>query len=94
MSAGMTGAIGFRESLSTRLNMIRPSQKSLQEFIASHPVRLTPGIRELVACLHSRGTNVYLVSGGFREIILPAAEQLLISPDRVFANSLIFDSAG
>ena len=94
LSLGMTGSIGFRESLSTRLNMIRPSRKSLQDFVASHPVRLTPGVRELVACLHSRGTDVYLVSGGFMEIIQPAADQLSIPPHRVFANSLIFDSEG
>ncbi|KAI6658629.1 Phosphoserine phosphatase-like [Oopsacas minuta] len=91
---GMVGTIGFRESLSTRLQMVRPSKKSLEEFISIHPVRLTPGIRELVACLHSRGTDVYLVSGGFREIIGPAADQLSIPADRVFANSILFDDTG
>ena len=91
---GMAGSIGFRESLSTRLQMVRPSKKSLQDFIAIHPVRLTPGIRELVACLHSRGTDVFLVSGGFREIIGPAAEQLSIPLNRVFANSIQFDETG
>ena len=52
------------------------------------PYRL--GIPELVALLHSQSKGVFLVSGGFRPIINPVAQQLGIQLDRVFANTILF----
>lgn len=46
--------------------------------------------RELVKTLHERGVVVYLVSGGFRSLIEPVAEQLHISPSNLYANRLKF----
>ncbi|KAK6014437.1 hypothetical protein OSTOST_20179 [Ostertagia ostertagi] len=53
--------------------------------------QLTPGIRELVASLHKRGTDVFLVSGGFRRLILPVADILGIDRKRIYANEILFD---
>ena len=39
---------------------------------------LTPGIRELVKALQSRQKRVYLVSGGFRQMINPVADVLAV----------------
>ena len=35
----------FREILSHRLNLIKPSQSNLQQFIQEFPPKLTPGIK-------------------------------------------------
>ena len=48
------------------------------------------GIPELVAKLQSQGKNVFLVSGGFRQVIHPIAESLNIPVGNVFANNLLF----
>ncbi|VDO31561.1 unnamed protein product [Haemonchus placei] len=53
--------------------------------------QLTPGIRELVAALHKRGTDVFLVSGGFRRLIRPVADILGIDKSRIYANEILFD---
>ena len=42
----------------------------------------------------ARGTDVYLVSGGFRLMIDPVAEALGLPRGRVFANTILFDEAG
>ena len=73
---------------------MRPSAKQMEAYAATHPIQLTPGIADLVDALHRRKTDVYLVSGGFRALILPVAKLLGISPDRVYANELIFDYNG
>jgi phosphoserine phosphatase len=52
-----------------------------------------PGIPELVKKLQGRGTDVFLVSGGFREIINPVAETLGIPRDHVFANTILFKAS-
>jgi hypothetical protein len=48
------------------------------------------GIPELVAKLQSQGKNVFLVSGGFRQVIHPIAESLNIPVSNVHANNLLF----
>ena len=40
--------------------------------------------------LQSRGTGVFLVSGGFRAIINPIADILRIPQDHVYANTILF----
>lgn len=44
--------------------------------------------------LQSRGTTVYLISGGFRQLIEPFAKYLGIPKDHIFANRILFDEEG
>lgn len=41
-------------------------------------IQLTRGIKELIDALHSRSVDIYLVSGGFRDLIVPIAKLLRI----------------
>ena len=89
----MGGAMPLQDALAARLDLIRPSRARVDAFLAAHPPRLSPGIRELVDALHARGTAVFLVSGGFTQMIFPVADALHIARERVFANTLLFDAA-
>jgi phosphoserine phosphatase len=89
----MGGSVPFQDALASRLDLIRPSAATLASFLAAHPPRLSPGIAALVAALHAKGKDVYLVSGGFTQMINPVADLLHIPRDRVFANTLLFDAA-
>ena len=70
----MSGEVLFQDALSARLNIIKPSEADLKEYLSSREhntvtvPRLTPGIEELIAKLHRKGKVVYLVSGGFRQV--------------------------
>ena len=55
---------------------------------------LTPGISELVSALQQKDKRVYLVSGGFRQMINPVADAVNIARDNIFANSLLFGDDG
>jgi len=46
--------------------------------------------RELIHELHKRGTEVYLISGGFRSLIEPLALDLNIPLANIFANKIKF----
>ncbi|KOB71166.1 PxPhosphoserine phosphatase [Operophtera brumata] len=70
----MGGSMTFQEALKKRLDIIRPSVSQIREFVEKTPIRLTPGISQLVKDLQDRGVVVYLVSGGFRSLIDPVAE--------------------
>ncbi|XP_011313414.1 phosphoserine phosphatase isoform X2 [Fopius arisanus] len=86
----MQGNVTFQQSLTVRLNIIKPSLEQIKEFIKIYPPTLTPGIKELIDALHARNKEVYLVSGGFRCLISPVARRLNISQDHIYANRLKF----
>ncbi|KAF7134742.1 hypothetical protein RHSIM_Rhsim08G0146000 [Rhododendron simsii] len=70
--------------------------------------RISPGIDELIKKLKAKSTAVYLVSGGFRQMINIDAEELTeilillkpvasilgILPENIFANQLLFGNSG
>ncbi|CAM9766839.1 unnamed protein product [Ectocarpus sp. 12 AP-2014] len=90
-SRAMGGSMPFQDALKARLDLMTPSQKMVDLCLREHPPRLSPaGISELVSVLHERGVVVYLVSGGFRQMIAPVADQLAIPRRNIFANRLLF----
>jgi len=90
----MGGGVPFEFALSQRLSLIRPSRAMVTKCLKAHPPRLMPGIGELIRRLHGRGTHVYLVSGGFRQMIGPVAKLVGIAPDRIISNVLLFHADG
>ncbi|XP_066587470.1 phosphoserine phosphatase isoform X2 [Prorops nasuta] len=90
----MQGSMTFQQSLSVRLNIIRPTVSQIKEFIQNHPPKITPGIKTLIQTLQARKKQVFLVSGGFRCLIEPVARQLNIKPENIYANRLKFYYTG
>ncbi|BFG32886.1 hypothetical protein CerSpe_191600 [Prunus speciosa] len=90
----MSGSVPFEEALAARLSLFNPSLSQVQDFLEERPARLSPGIDELVKKLKANNTDVYLVSGGFRQMIKPVASILGIPPENVFANQLLFGTSG
>eukprot|EP00271_Cylindrocystis_brebissonii_P005280 TRINITY_DN1724_c1_g1_i1.p1 TRINITY_DN1724_c1_g1~~TRINITY_DN1724_c1_g1_i1.p1 ORF type:complete len:327 (-),score=54.15 TRINITY_DN1724_c1_g1_i1:652-1632(-) len=90
----MTGDVPFQDALAARLDLIQPTAAKLKAYLDSHPPRLNPGIEELVSALMASGKAVYLVSGGFRQMIEPAAVLLGIPVTNIYANRLLFDADG
>lgn len=87
----MGGAMSFREALQMRLEVMQLNREQLSAYINSNPIKLTQGIAELVNLLqHKQKADVFLVSGGFRELINPVAKLLGIPESHVYANRLIF----
>ncbi|KUF07639.1 phosphoserine phosphatase SerB [Leucobacter sp. G161] len=71
----MRGELDFAESLTERVATLRDTPDTV--FAEAYArVRLSPGIRELVAAVHARGGKVGVVSGGFHEVLDPIAKDL------------------
>lgn len=87
----MGGWIPFQDALKARLDIMNPSLTDVDGFLSKNPPKLSPGIGELVDMLQSKGKTVYLVSGGFTQMIEPVAELLGIPKEHIFANTLLFD---
>ncbi|XP_074317066.1 phosphoserine phosphatase, chloroplastic [Silene latifolia] len=93
-SRAMNGSVTFQEALAARLSLINPSFSQLQDFLEKNPPSLSPGIADLVKKLKAKNIDVYLVSGGFRQMINPVASILEIPLENIFANQMLFGSSG
>ncbi|XP_016481363.1 phosphoserine phosphatase, chloroplastic isoform X2 [Nicotiana tabacum] len=89
----MNGSVPFEDALAARLSLINPSLSQLQDFL-KRPPRLSPGIDLLVKKLKDEKKDVYLVSGGFRQMINPVASILGVPIENIFANQMLFGSDG
>ena len=90
----MEGSVDFRTALDQRLSLIQPTKQDFDVLLKQHPVVLSPGVQELIDLLHARGTHVYLVSGGFRQMINSVAEATNIPYNRIYANNILFGENG
>ncbi|KAG8226792.1 hypothetical protein J437_LFUL002838 [Ladona fulva] len=73
----------MRGNIKCFIIITRPISRNLTNFLKLN-------YRELITTLHQRKVPVYLISGGFRSLILPAAKELSIPPENVYANRLKF----
>lgn len=89
----MGGGMSFREALQTRLDLINPSRQACDAFVTENPPKLSPGVKQLIETLHAKGKDVYLVSGGFRQMINPVASALNIPRENISANTLLFNDS-
>ncbi|WP_125099176.1 phosphoserine phosphatase SerB [Leucobacter chromiireducens] len=71
----MRGELDFSASLGERVATLAGTPESVFQETYER-VRLTPGIRELIAAVHARGGKVAVVSGGFHEVLDPLAKDL------------------
>ncbi|KNC77935.1 phosphoserine phosphatase SerB [Sphaeroforma arctica JP610] len=89
----MEGNTLFQDSLKARLFLIQPSKKDIAKCLEPG-LGLTTGVKELIQKMKDSGKDVYLVSGGFRQMIYPVGAEVGIPEDHVYANNILFDDKG
>jgi len=91
----MGGSVPFHVALSARLEIMEPSLQDIEKCMKEHPLEFSPGLEEFVAMLQKKGSKVYLVSGGFRQMINPIADILGVDKEtEVYANNILFNEDG
>ena len=90
----MGGNVSFRDALEQRLRVMQPTRQTVETYLANNEPKISPGVAELFDALRANGKTVYLVSGGFRQMIAPVAERLGVPNENIFANNILFDEAG
>jgi glycerol-3-phosphate dehydrogenase (NAD+) len=93
-NAAMDGGMDLDEALQKRLDIMEPTVDKLVAYAKNSPAeeRLVPGIKRLIKELQDRNVEVFLISGGFRELVLPVADLLGIPRSNIFANRFVYMS--
>ncbi len=91
-NAAMDGEMHLDDALQKRLEIMDATVDKLTEYVKTRPAeeRLVPGIKRLVHELQARNVEVFFISGGFRELILPVADVLGIPRQNIFANRFVY----
>ncbi len=91
---GMEGTITFPESLKERLKLFSPTSAHVQTLIKILKKNITTSITRNKQFFKDNAKNVYIISGGFKDYIVPIVEKFGITEDHVLANEFTYDSIG
>lgn len=91
---GMEGSIGFRESLTRRLNLFQPNNDHITRLISELHKQITPSIARNIDFFMKHAKQIYIISGGFKEYIYPVIETFGLDVKNVLANEFRFDKNG
>lgn len=90
----MEGRLSFHESLKLRLSLLKPTRAHLGQLSSQLLQHLTPSILRNKKFFQEFSENIYIISGGFIEIIHPVAKILGIPLSHCYANRFIYDYEG
>jgi phosphoserine phosphatase len=94
----MNGNVKFQDAMADRLQLMAEhgmDEGRLEKCVKTEGApQWSPGVQEVVKMLHKQGTDVYLVSGGFQNMIKPVALELHIPQNKIYANEILFDGDG
>ncbi|MDA1194700.1 MAG: HAD-IB family phosphatase [Planctomycetota bacterium] len=91
---GMEGQIPFAESLARRLAIARPDVGTLMAFGWHLAERPTVGARDLIRHLDEAGHHVWIVSGGFQELLESVGTRLGVPAERIQGVRARWDDDG
>lgn len=92
--AGMEGKIAFSESLRRRLQLFTPSRDELGKLTDLLLRNITSSLEREKSYIRENSDSIYVISGGFREYIIPVVKSIGFRSDHVLANTFVSDSRG
>jgi len=91
---GMEGKLSLKESLTRRLHLLQANREHLGGLISTLHQKVSASVIRNKAFFQQHAENIYIISNGFKEIIVPIVQEYGIKPGHVLANTFRFDQAG
>ncbi|MDR9457838.1 MAG: phosphoglycerate dehydrogenase [Salegentibacter sp.] len=91
---GMKGEIDFRKSLEERLQLLKAHEDHLPPLIENLRERVSSSFVRNRQFFEEYHENIYIISNGFKEFIVPIVKEYGVRPENVFANTFEFDQNG
>ena len=87
----MSGDLSFRESLESRLKLLKANKRHLPILIEKLSKQVSTSFVRNKDFLERNNEHIYIISNGFKEFIYPIVKQFGIKEENVFANTFLFD---
>jgi D-3-phosphoglycerate dehydrogenase len=88
---GMNGEMSFADGLRQRIDLLKAKRSHIDELIIFLRTKVSDSFRRNQHFLTENTDNIFIVSSGFKEFIVPIATELGIRADHVYANEFRFD---
>ncbi|MFB9863256.1 phosphoglycerate dehydrogenase [Rufibacter immobilis] len=91
---GMEGEIPLVDSLDQRLALLHANRDHITTLIEHLRGQISESFKHNKAFFEAFKDDIYIISNGFKEFIVPIVRELGVKPENVFANSFVYDEAG
>ncbi|MBK6876501.1 MAG: phosphoglycerate dehydrogenase [Ignavibacteria bacterium] len=90
----MSGKITFADSLEQRIKLLDAGKDDIDKAVKLISRKISKSVVRNKNFFRKFSDKIIIVSGGFKEIIVPIVERFGINATNVYANSFTFDKAG
>jgi D-3-phosphoglycerate dehydrogenase len=91
---GMEGKLSLKESLTQRIELLQANRDHLGAVIEALRHKVSNSVIRNRSFFKQHADDIYIISNGFKEIIIPIVQEYGIKPEHVLANTFRFDHSG
>ena len=92
-NAGMNGDIPFKQSLDERMEVLNLNRSDINSVSKILSECVTPSFTKNKPFFIENNNKIIILSGGFKELIVPIVDDFGILSSNVFANDFIYNSS-
>ena len=92
-NAGMNGDIPFKQSLDERMEVLNLNRSDINSVSKILSECVTPSFTKNKPFFIENNNKIIILSGGFKELIIPIVDDFGILRSNVFANDFIYNSS-
>ncbi|MDN3688388.1 phosphoglycerate dehydrogenase [Cyclobacterium jeungdonense] len=91
---GMEGKLTFRESLVQRLDILNANKEQIGDLVIALKKKVSDSFQRNKEFLQENAADIYIISNGFKDFVVPIVTDYGIKPENVFANEFVYDESG
>ena len=91
---GMNGEMSFAEGLRARIELLQANRQHLESLVDLLRTKVSDSFQRNRAFFQEYTDQIYIVSSGFKEFIVPIVTELGVKAENVYANTFEFDAEG
>ncbi|MDB5262212.1 MAG: 3-phosphoglycerate dehydrogenase, partial [Adhaeribacter sp.] len=93
-NSAMEGKSSFTEGLTKRLALLKAHKKHLAPLISRLNTKVSESIKRNPEFFNQYADQIFIVSSGFKEFIIPIVTQYGIKEENIYANTFEYDEQG
>ena len=88
----MNGEISFSKALNKRIKLLNANRAHLNQTIKILKNNISKSFIENIDFIKKNSSNIFIISGGFKELISPVVKKFDLKYENIYANNFLFDS--
>lgn len=93
-NASMEGRLSFTQSLENRVKLLQANREHLKQLITHLKKKVSVSFSRNTEFFKKHADEVLIVSGGFKEFIIPVVTEYHIKKENIYANTFVFNADG